>query len=247
MTSRVIIGVSAASVAAVIGVYLWGKWKSSRKVAEVTQLYTYPIKSCHRIELTTSECSSRGLKYDRCWTIAKKVEDGNKILSQTQYPKLAAVVPELRPLSNGKIELHITAPGMSSLVVPEELPPSSPTVVSDGCISGEGQDVGDEASQWFSKYLGIECRMYYMSPSHQPRYFTDHTTYGSLGKPSEQTSFANTSSLLVVTENALDDLNSRLQAQTLPIDRFRGNIVLRIPEDSSVAGRKHPEMCSNNS
>ena len=65
----------------------------------------------------------------RCWTIAKKVEDGNKILSQTQYPKLAAVVPELRPLSNGKIELHITAPGMSSLVVPEELPPSSPTVV----------------------------------------------------------------------------------------------------------------------
>ena len=65
MTSRVIVGLSAASVAAVVGVYLWGKWKSSRKVAEVTQLYIYPIKSCHRIELTTSECGGRGLKYDR--------------------------------------------------------------------------------------------------------------------------------------------------------------------------------------
>ena len=67
--------------------------------------------------------------YNRCWTIAKKVEDGNKILSQTQYPKLAAVVPELWPLSNGKVELHITAPGMSPLVVPEELPPGTPAVL----------------------------------------------------------------------------------------------------------------------
>jgi len=65
MTSRVIIGVSAASLAAVAGIYLWGKYKSSRKVAEVTKLYIYPIKSCHRIELTASECNSRGLKYDR--------------------------------------------------------------------------------------------------------------------------------------------------------------------------------------
>jgi len=59
---------------------------------------------------------------------------------------------------------------------------------SDGLMSGEGQDVGDEAGQWFSKYLGIECRMYYMSPSHQPRYFVDHTMFGSLGKPGEQVS-----------------------------------------------------------
>jgi len=65
----------------------------------------------------------------RCWTIAKKVEDGNKILSQTQYPKLAAVVPELQLLSNGKVELHIMAPGMSPLMVPEDLPPNSPAVL----------------------------------------------------------------------------------------------------------------------
>ena len=55
-----------------------------------------------------------------------------------------------------------------------------------------------------------------------------------------QTSFANTSSLLVVTENALDELNSRLQTQPLPIDRFRGNIVLRLTENGS--SNKHPEV-----
>ena len=61
--------------------------------------------------------------------------------------------------------------------------------VSDKSINGECQDVGDNAAQWFSKYLGIECRLYYMSPSHKPRYFTDHSRYGSLGKPGEQVMF----------------------------------------------------------
>ena len=64
--TQLLVGVSAAS-AAVIGVFLWRKWssRSRRKVAEVTQLYVYPIKSCHRIELKESDCNKRGLKYDR--------------------------------------------------------------------------------------------------------------------------------------------------------------------------------------
>ena len=84
--------------------------------------------ACHYTSLTVFCVLSFYCVY-RCWAIAKKVEDGNRILSQAQYPKLVVVVPELWPLSNGKVELHITAPGMSPLVVPEELPPSSPTVV----------------------------------------------------------------------------------------------------------------------
>lgn len=57
-----------------------------------------------------------------------------------------------------------------------------------------------------------------------------------------QTSFANTSSLLVVTENALDDLNSRVQTEPLPMNRFRPNIVVKLPEHGSAAGRKYPEV-----
>ena len=57
-----------------------------------------------------------------------------------------------------------------------------------------------------------------------------------------QTSFANTSSLLVVTENALDDLNSRIQTDPLPMNRFRPNVVVRLPEGGSAHGRKYPEV-----
>ncbi len=34
-------------------------------VGRVSKLYVYPIKSCHRIEVTSVECWKRGLKYDR--------------------------------------------------------------------------------------------------------------------------------------------------------------------------------------
>ena len=58
----------------------------------------------------------------------------------------------------------------------------------DMLLGGECQDVGDTA-QWFIKYLGRECRLYYMSPLPKPRYFTDHYQYGPMGKPGEQVSY----------------------------------------------------------
>ena len=50
-------------------------------------------------------------------------------MTQAQYPKLAAVQPQLQPTTDGKMELHITAPDMSPIIVPEELPSSSTITV----------------------------------------------------------------------------------------------------------------------
>ena len=61
-----------------------------------------------------------------------------------------------------------------------------------------------------------------------------------------QTSFSNGSSLLLATENALDDLNSRVQTDSIPMNRFRPNVVVRLPEDGPAAGRKrYPEVSQN--
>ena len=61
--------------------------------------------------------------------MAREKEGQFVALSQTQYPKLAAVQPQLQPTTDGKMELHITAPDMSPIIVPEELPSSSTTIV----------------------------------------------------------------------------------------------------------------------
>ena len=50
-------------------------------------------------------------------------------MTQAQYPKLVAVRPQLQPTADGKMELHITAPDMSPIIVPEELPPCSTTTI----------------------------------------------------------------------------------------------------------------------
>ena len=34
-------------------------------VGKVSRLFVYPVKSCHRIEVDSSHCGIRGLRYDR--------------------------------------------------------------------------------------------------------------------------------------------------------------------------------------
>ena len=48
-------------------------------------------------------------------------------------------------------------------------------------------DVGDEAGQWASRFLGKEgCRMVYMSPCHRGRYLRDDTNWADVAKAEDQ-------------------------------------------------------------
>ncbi len=56
-------------------------------------------------------------------------------------------------------------------------------------FSGEGIYMGDEIGSWFSRYLGDEgCSVYYMSPSHKPRYLMDDPVWTDLTQPGDQVS-----------------------------------------------------------
>lgn len=35
-------------------------------VGRVARLCLYPVKSCHRLEVDSAQCGTRGLRYDRC-------------------------------------------------------------------------------------------------------------------------------------------------------------------------------------
>jgi uncharacterized protein YcbX len=103
------------------------------------------------------------------------------------------------------------------------------TIWDDTCT---GQYVSDEADAWFTKKLGINCRLVYMADdSHRP---TDprYTTEGTI------TSFADAYPLLLIGQASLDDLNSRL-TQALPMNRFRPNIVFTGGEPYSEDTMQH--------
>ena len=69
----------------------------------------------------------------RCWAVVREKEGQLLVLSQTQYPKLAVVQPQLQPTSDEKMELHITTPDMSPIIVPW---PASTAIVR--CVQYRG-------------------------------------------------------------------------------------------------------------
>ena len=57
-----------------IGFYMLSRQNGlPRDVAVLSQLYVFPVKSCSGIKLNTTECTVRGLKYDRYTTAAHMV------------------------------------------------------------------------------------------------------------------------------------------------------------------------------
>jgi uncharacterized protein YcbX len=85
--------------------------------------------------------------------------------------------------------------------------------------SGSAIDAGGDASDWFSEYLGRPCRLVRcgMSPSRRvdPKY-SPEVAY---------TGFSDGFPELLLSQASLDDLGKRM-SKTLPVDRFRPNIVL---------------------
>ncbi|KAM0718377.1 hypothetical protein Q7P37_005447 [Cladosporium fusiforme] len=75
--------------------------------AKVKALFTYPIKSCHGIELPASEIESTGLRYDRMFTFAQlhtkqepseaseEFEHEWRFITARELPRLALVKTEL--------------------------------------------------------------------------------------------------------------------------------------------------------
>lgn len=93
-----------------------------------------------------------GLAGDRRWVL---IDDGGKVVTQRQQPRLARVAAELLP--GGGVRL--SAPGMPPLTVP--VPRPSVTVpVEIFRDKVEAVPAEDEAAHaWCSSHLGVEVRL----------------------------------------------------------------------------------------
>ena len=152
----------------------------------------------------------RGLQFDRRWMI---VNEQNRLMTQRDMPQLALVGVEVCSDC-----LSLTHPRMEELRVPlvlEQARERAVTVWDDTVLA---LDVGDEAGEWFSRYLGAKARLVYMPE--------DADRVASRKGFSSQVSFADAYPLLLISEASLEDLNRRLD-EPLPMNRFRPNLVVR--------------------
>lgn len=184
----------------------------------ISQLFIYPVKSCAGIEINETHLTPTGLAFDREWMI---VDQNGQFLTQRQCPHMVWIAPAL-----SRQALTLSAPNHASISVPLDYRGKSieVTVWRDTLFA---DDMGDEVAQWLDAFLAIpgkHFRLVRFSPDSQRLSAPEWT----LGKDAPN-KFSDGFALLIVTQKALDELNTRLKEQgydAVGMDRFRPNLVL---------------------
>ncbi|XP_072121281.1 mitochondrial amidoxime-reducing component 1 isoform X1 [Mobula birostris] len=205
---------------------LWQTFQASRvelvKVAEVSRLFIYPVKSCKGIPLTEVGIDELGFKKgplkDRQWLI---VDEKWHMITGRVEPTLVLVT-----VSHEGGYLCLNAPGMEELRVPLKLPASNPVKMCRvwGC-NIEGRDCGDEAAHWISTYLkhSRAFRLVNYEPSMKPRFPKQQE---SLFRDKDKTVYNDLSSCMMMSEATVEDFNTKLEKKA-KMENFRPVLVVK--------------------
>jgi uncharacterized protein len=177
----------------------------------LSEINIYPIKSTRGIALRSAQVEHRGIQFDRRWML---VDETGLFISQREAPRLALVRTQL-----GKDTITVNAPGRQDLFLPAKLTGSERISAQVWDDAVRVIPAGMEAGQWFSEFLGSECRLVFM-PDDSLRSVEPEYSVGS-----DIVSLADGFPLLLISQSSLDDLNARL-ANPVPMNRFRPNIVV---------------------
>ena len=192
-------------------------------MAMLSEIYFYPIKSCAGIALREATLTRAGLMtgqiYDREWML---VDAFGHFMTQREHPRLALIVPRLKSAT-----LELRAPGMLRLEIELGLPdpqraPTCMVQVWDDRV--KAYDCDEVTASWFSKALGVPCRLVRFHPEAQRR--ANPQWCAGIEAP---TLFSDGYPVLVLGSASLADLNEKLAGAgraVLPMNRFRPNLVI---------------------
>ncbi len=186
--------------------------------AEVSQLWIYPVKGLCGIALKTGRTTSRGLMHDRRFMV---VDSAGVFITQREYPIMATIWTEI--IGD---ELELSHADHDPVMVPLVPAPRPTMPVQVWSSTVPAQTVSAEADAWLSALIGVPVSLVYMPDSSQ-RLCSD-----KFAKNGEIVSFADGYPVLITLEESLAELNARIKARDpkhhpLPMNRFRGNIVLK--------------------
>ncbi len=192
--------------------------------AHLSEIWTYPIKSCKGISHIKCDLDTFGLEYDRRWMI---VDEAGKFFTQREYPQIALIEVRL-----SEEAIYLKAPQQAEICVLQNREPSEVMEVQvweDTCV-GVLED--QRLDTWLSDYLKIPCRLVRMLSPMEALVARGANEKDYLRQvdpdyaPAETwTSFTDGYPFLILSEASLMDLNQRLE-QAVPMNRFRPNLVI---------------------
>ncbi len=190
---------------------------------KVSGLFSYPIKGCRAIAHNSVAVLTSGLSHDREWMLVDTRHSPAQFISQREYPLMATICVATRDSG----ELVLTSGADDSQVVAA---PSANALLKVKVWNHEtiAQDAGDAAARWMADRLGVPSSQVRLVRFHPEMRRDCNRLYS--GESGAHTFFADGFPLLVANDASLQDLNARMgrtQGNTLPMNRFRPNIVLQ--------------------
>jgi uncharacterized protein YcbX len=180
---------------------------SERKLSEI---WIYPVKSLGGIRLKLAKVFEKGLQHDRRWML---IDEDNEFMTQRLYPRM--VLFKLSMTSDQFLINYKSDSVVLSFNHPFISIPIKAKIWSDVVDVFE---VSIEFSQWFSDRLQMKCRLVSFPETNvrpvDENYQVNH----------EHVSLADAYPFLIIGEQSLADLNSRMK-EPLPMNRFRPNFV----------------------
>jgi len=182
----------------------------------LTEIWIYPIKSLGGIRMKSAKVFEKGLEYDRRWML---IDRDNDFMTQRIYPKMALFKLQFRTrwLLPSKFKITYGKDSISLSLNHSFISKPIKAIIWDDEV--EVYEVDKKYSNWFSNHLGIECKLVSF-PENNSRPVDQNYQINH-----EQVSLADAYPLLLIGEQSLADLNSRLD-EPVPMNRFRPNLVV---------------------
>ena len=177
----------------------------------ISGINIYPVKSLAGISLKSSKVERRGLEFDRRWML---IDENNKFLTQREFPKMATIKTEI--LNDG-LRVSCEENDLQISFEPQNDATETVKIWSARC---KAMIYEDSINNWFSDILQTNCKLAVMPEETQRK-----VNYFYAVQKDDHVSFADGYPVLLIGENSLKDLNSRL-SENLPMNRFRPNFVV---------------------
>ena len=190
-------------------------------MAQITDLFIYPVKSLKGIALNESMTALRGLQYDREWMVTTS---DYEFITQREIPLMSMIEVSIDPDT-----LTLSSKNNTKFQVPLL---SSNTNVIKASVWGDicdAYDEGDDASLWLTSLLGL-----YKNKSLR---LVRYSSQGIRPVPAKylngveaQSAFSDQFPYLITSWESLEKLNKGLiknGSQVAEMDRFRPNIVVK--------------------
>lgn len=237
-----------ATAFAIVGVYILQKKKNKysipnewKQIGAITNLNIFPLKSGKRMEMSNAECTYLGLKQTEDGETLLQLRDRFLIVfSEKDHEfRTARTHPKLMLINVSAHEnyLNLDAPAMSTLLlqVPEIIV-SKKIAVKYHCDEKVfTTDCGDEAAVWLSKYIlekETGLRLGYNDGSYERdimKYQKNIVNYYTKLSNNSAGIYSDLSSVLLLNQKSVDDLNKQMVSPCVTSNNFRPNIVIDGP------------------